>query len=71
MHTYTSQHLPVKSTAQGPVSIHKEVDSCKQQHHGNWIIKESQHKDGVDAIGGTTHEEEYIGRNLETFWNLA
>lgn len=60
-----SPHLPVEATAQGPVSIHEEVDSCKQQHHGHWVIEETQHKDGVDPIGATTHKEEHIRRNLE------
>ena len=59
-----SPHLPVKAAAQSPVSIHKEVDGCKQQHHGHWIIKETQHKDGVDPIRSTAHKEEHIGRNL-------
>lgn len=60
-----SLFLPVKAAAQSPVSIHEEVDSCKQQHHGHWIIKETQHKDGVDPIRSTAHKEEHIGRNLE------
>lgn len=58
-------HVPVNATAQGPVSIHEEIDSCKQQHHGHWVVKETQHKDGVDPIRGTAHEEEDIGRNLD------
>lgn len=58
-------HLPVKAAAKCPVSINKEVYSCKQQHHGHWIVKETQHKDGVDAVRSTAHKEEYIGRNLD------
>ncbi len=58
-------HLPVNATAQGPVPIHEEVDCCKQQHHGHWIVKETQHKDGVDPIRSTAHKEEHVGRNLE------
>lgn len=61
----TSAHLPVEATAQSPVSIYEEIDSCKQQHHGHWVIKETEHKDGVDPIGCTAHKEEHIGRNLE------
>lgn len=57
--------LPVQAAAKCPVSINKEVYSCKQQHHGHWIVKETQHKDGVDAVRSTAHKEEYIGRNLD------
>lgn len=60
-----SPHLPVKAAAKCPVSINKEVYGCKQQHHGHWIIKETQYKDGVDAVRSTAHKEEHIGRNLE------
>lgn len=59
-----SAHLPVKAAAQCPVSINEEVYSCKQQHHGHWIVKETQHKDGVDAIRSAAHKKEHIGRNL-------
>lgn len=62
-----SLHLPIKGTAQGPVSIHEEIDGCKQKHHGHRIVKETKHKDGVDPIWGTTHEKEHVGWNLENF----
>lgn len=60
-----SPHLPVNTAAQCPVPISEEVYSGKQQHHGHRIIKETQHKDGVNAIRSATHKEEHIGRNLE------
>lgn len=66
-----SSHLPIKATAQSPVSIHEEVDGCKQKHHGHRIVKETKHKDGVDPIRGTTHEEEHVGRDLENFKRWA
>lgn len=59
-----SPDLPVKAAAQSPVSVHEEVDGCKQQHHGHRVVKETQHKDGVDPIRGTAHKEEHIWRNL-------
>lgn len=58
-------HLPVNAAAKCPVSIYKEVDSCKQQHHGHWVIEQTEHKDGMDPIRSTTHKEEHIGRNLD------
>lgn len=61
------KHLPVKAAADCPVSINEEVHSSKQQHHGHWIIKETQDEDGVDAIRCATHEEEDVGRNLEKY----
>lgn len=36
-----SAHLPVNAAAQCPVSIYKEVDCCKQQHHGNWVVEQT------------------------------
>lgn len=59
------KHLPVKAAADCPVSVNEEVHSCKQQHHGHWIIKETQDEDGVDAIRCATHKEEDVGRNLK------
>lgn len=61
---HQSPHLPVNAAAQGPVTIQEEVDGHKQQHHGNGVIEQTQHKDGVDAVGGTAHEEEHVGRDL-------
>lgn len=58
------KHLPINAATQGPVTINEEVHSCKQQHHGHWIIKESQHKDGVDAIRSAAHKKEHVRRNL-------
>lgn len=58
-------HLPINAATQGPVTIDEKVHSCKQQHHGHWIIKESQHKDGVDAIRSAAHKKEHIRRNLK------
>lgn len=59
-----STDLPEDTTAHSPVSIHEEIDGCKQQHHRHWVIEETQHKDGVDSIGGAAHKEKHIGRNL-------
>lgn len=46
------------------MSVHEEVDGCKQQHHGHRVVEETQHKDGVDPIRCTAHKEEHIWRNL-------
>lgn len=58
-------HLPINATAQGPVTIDEEVDSSKQEHHGDWIIEESQHKDGVNAIRSAANKKEHVRRNLK------
>ena len=57
--------MPVNATAQSPVSVQEEVDGGKQQQHGHRVVEETQHEDGVDAVGGAAHEEEDVRRNLE------
>lgn len=42
----------------------QKIDTEEEQHHGHWVIEESQHKDGVDAVRGTAHEEKNEGRYL-------
>lgn len=61
-------HLPINATTQGPVAINEEVDGSKQEHHCDRIIKESQHKDGVNAIRSAAHKEEHIRWNLKGEW---
>lgn len=55
---------PEEEAAPGPALLQEEVDGEEEDGHGNGVIKEPQDKDGVDAVGGTAHEEENVWGDL-------
>lgn len=55
---------PEEEAAPGPALLQEEVDGEEEDGHGDGVVKEPQDKDGVDAVGGATHEEENIRGDL-------
>ena len=62
--TINEDNRPVEEAAGGPLVGQEQVDGEVEEEHGHWVVEQSQHVYGVDAIGRTAHEEEHIGRHL-------
>lgn len=55
---------PEEGTTPAPALGQQEVDTEEEQRHGDGVIEEPQHKDGVNTVRGAAHEEKDEGRHL-------
>ena len=48
----------VDQTAGQPATIKTQIDGHVQQQHGDRVVEQPKHVDGVDAVGSAAHEQE-------------
>lgn len=57
--------VPVEKAAQCPVPINEKVEGSVEEEHGQRVIKQPQHEDGVDAVRGAADEYQHVWGQLE------